>query len=313
MYAQTINLFKRYKVKYAVGPGSELCVPCPRCQLAGRKFEDNKLYVNHSLNVFHCKRCDWRGGTATLAEFYRQVYTETGDRYATLAEPMPTFDDLYKWMEVVDEPYERSRASESLIPPGTVLAWESQLAREYLRSRNIEQSQCEHFGLLYCPEGYFGRRVLFPICDYFGEYKTFVARAIDPDAEKKYLFPKGCKTSTLLYNIHNITLRGNGRHRPVWITEGVFDAIHCSPLAVATFGKHITDSQVRLLRKLGPSYVVLLWDWDAWHETPELWNKVVWTIGQHLDVYGVKLPEPNTDPTNYSLPELYKLVREARK
>jgi hypothetical protein len=312
MYAQVVNLLKRYDVKYVeVSSARELAVACPRCRLSGRKADDNKLYVNYDRNVFLCHRCDWRGGVETLAAFYRQVSPETTDHSLARDAPMPTFDDLDKWMEVVEDPYEVSRPSESVIPTGTVLAWESQWGRAYLQSRGIDKFHCEHFGLLYCPEGYFGRRVLVPICDYFGEYKTFVARSIDKDAEKKYLFPKGCKTSTLLYNIHNISQRD--KQRPVWITEGVFDAMHCSPLAVATFGKHITDSQVRLLRKLGPSYVVLLWDWDAWHNTPELWQKAVWKLNEHFDVVQIRLPEPNTDPTNYPFYELYRLVKEARR
>ena len=226
---------------------------------------------------------------------------------------VPSFGELSDWMEQVDDADDPLVRVESRLPPSTVTAWESQFGRAYLKSRNITKEQSEFYGLLYTPEGYFGRRVLVPVCNFFGEYRTFVARAIDKDAEKKYLYPKGCKISTLLYNLHHMGMRaGAQRKRPVWLVEGVFDAIHCAPLAVATFGKHISDSQIRLLRRLDPTYVVLLWDWDAWHETPALSNDAVWRIGQYFDTYLVQLPKENSDPTNYTMPELFRLVKNAR-
>jgi hypothetical protein len=138
-----------------------------------------------------------------------------------------------------------------------------------------------------------------PVFDRQGNYRTFVSRAIDSHAEKKYLFPKGAAISHLLYNLHFI--QGSS----VWLTEGIFDAIHCYPHAVATFGKYLSAFQLMLLRLHGIDTVYLLWDAEAWQQSPDLWNRAVTQLKNYFFTYPVKLARDT--PTEYTLHELKQL------
>jgi hypothetical protein len=307
VYQKIMELCKHYKITWIPVSGSyEIRFECPRCQLAGRTSIDMKLYVNTSTGLFDCKRCEFRGGFHVLQSYYRYTKGEPAQVFRT--ERLPSFEDLGRDLEEVGDGMTAPIVFESLIPYGTMLAWESPEARLYLQEkRGLTKEQVEFSGLLYTPEGYFGRRVLVPICDSLGEYQTFVARAIDPHVDRKYLFPKGSHVSKLLYGGHFFT-----RYRSViWLVEGVFDAIHCAPMALATFGKHISESQINLLRHLGPERIVLLWDWDAWAITPDLWQRAVERLREYFDVVEVKLPRVHTDPTDYPLYSLHRLIRDA--
>src|SRR5690606_34888716 len=57
--------------------------------------------------------------------------------------------------------------------------------------------------------------------------------------------------------------------KTVVLTEGVFDTIGCFLAglnAMTTFGKHVTDKQLKLLKEAGIETVVLGWDDDAVRE-----------------------------------------------
>src|SRR5205823_3825762 len=149
----------------------------------------------------------------------------------------------------------------------------------------LSKQAIERFALLYCPEGYFSRRVLIPVCNRFGDYRTFVTRAIDATPEKKYLYPKGTMMGQLLYNLHYI------RQQTVWLVEGCFDAIHCFPYAVASFGKKISEAQIRLLRLHGITRVFVFYDAESWQMTPELHQKTVDRLRSYFFTYDMRLPK----------------------
>lgn len=308
MYRQLATMLNYYRLVWERVPGnSEVKVECPQCETEGRTFQDKKLYVNYIDRVFFCQRCSWKGTLEALALYLR---IRSGNVTGPLASSVPSLDQLSDQLTDLQRHQIRVERRESLLPKGTCIAWDNVEARHYLKSRRIFRAQAESFGLLYAPEGYFARRVLIPICDYFGEFCTFVARAIDPGAQKKYLFPRGCRASSLLFNAHQVA---SCRLDTVWITEGVFDAIHCSPMAVATFGKHISDSQIRVLRHMRPKAVVLLWDWDAWAKTPDLWGEAVLRLKKYFQTFPVKLPRPDSDPTDYFRSALMAMVDEAEE
>ena len=62
------------------------------------------------------------------------------------------------------------------------------------------------------------------------------------------------------------------------ICEGVFNAISCTQgnyVGVATFGKNITNDQIRLMRDLNPRNYLLFLDNDAQEQQLELYQRLI--------------------------------------
>jgi DNA primase len=114
----------------------------------------------------------------------------------------------------------------------------------------------------------FRHRIMFPIADLKGRVIAFGGRALDPDAQAKYLnspetplFHKGGQ----LFNAHNA--RGPAHDKgQVIVVEGYMDVIALAlagfPQTVAPLGTALTGAQIGLLWRLAPE-PVLCFDGDA--------------------------------------------------
>lgn len=188
------------------------------------------------------------------------------------------------------------------LPSEAVPAHRHKAARAYLSSRGLSTDAMQRFALLYCPDGYFSQRVIVPICDRRGNYRSFAARAINPAVTPKYLYPKFSSTSSMLYNLHFIKQTNR-----VMLVEGVFDSIHLESRAVASFGKQVSQAQINQLRLHGITHVTLLWDAEAWQNTPNLWARAVRRLSEYFFTFQIKLP--HSTPTEFSLDEILKIGR----
>jgi DNA primase len=114
----------------------------------------------------------------------------------------------------------------------------------------------------------FRHRVMFPICDLKGRVIAFGGRALDPNAQAKYLnspetllFHKG----SVLFNAHNARKPAHDRRRII-VVEGYMDVIALSeagfPETVAPLGTALTEDQVRALWRITPE-PILCFDGDA--------------------------------------------------
>lgn len=282
-----IHLLKQNRIPFSRTPHSpEICLECPQCAAEGLKVGNPRLFFNLGKRVGHCFRCGWGGKEHDLI----RLYGLKDSRAISF-----TFDD---------PPPPRKPQRVCPVPADVVPAYTDNRARRYLKSRHLSVQAMQEFAFLYCPRGesYWQDRVIAPVFDRRGNYRMFVARAVDPLAPKRYLYPKGSTTSRLLYNLHFM--------RPgatVWLTEGIFDALHCFPHAVATFGKHLSDKQVFQLMLHRVSRVVLLWDAESWQETPELWDSAVSKLQKHFFTYPLKLE--HSTPTEFDLKDLERMIR----
>jgi hypothetical protein len=111
--------------------------------------------------------------------------------------------------------------------------------------------------------------------------------------------------SKLVYGLGFPLLR---QQSSVYLVEGVFDVFHCWPRAVGTFGKHLSQAQVNVLRTVGVQEVYLLWDAESWQTTPDLWDHAVKKLSSYFLTVPVQLP--HSTPTEYSMAALDTL-REA--
>jgi hypothetical protein len=265
---------------------SEILLHCPACVGQGQHVTYGKLYVNAAKGVGMCQRCGWKGNEAALLRLLDIAAVQ-----APLAlpeePPLPSYDVT---------PF----------PPEAIPALESNAALDYLcRERHLMPQQLETFGLFYAPEGRYARRVIVPICDRLGRYRTFLARTIDTEEPKRYLNPPGAKLSQWLYNLHFLPYGA-----AVWLVEGVFDAIHCFPHAVATFGKHISQQQMTALGLHGVWKVFVVYDAEAWQKTPKDYWATMHQLSTHFFTVSVQLPD--LTPTEYTSEELHRMCEDAQ-
>lgn len=178
--------------------------------------------------------------------------------------------------------------------PESIPALEDKRSRSYLRQRQIPEYLSLRHNLRFCTEGQYRSRIIIPV--YFKKrICTFVARDITGNKAKKYLFPPGVNSGSLLFNFDNI------RGKMVVVVEGVFDALHLQRFhipAVASFGKKLTLAQQELLQCF--EKVIFTWDADALAET----HRYMRALSQSTAVTLSK-----GDPTNFSGGELIKMLQ----
>ena len=210
-------------------------------------------------------------------------------------------------------------------------------AREYLQARRLTNETIERFGLGYAPSnwdgllkvagrrslppqvmeqsglalprqngsGYYDRfrdRVTFPIANLSNRTIAFGARALQPDAEPKYLnspetaiYHKG----RVLYGLSD-TRDAVRRQDCVLVVEGYMDLISLVQAGIqhvaATSGTALTEDHARLLARYAHQ-VVLLFDGDAAGSTAAMRGLEI-LLGTDLDARVVSLP-PEHDPDTF--------------
>jgi DNA primase len=138
-----------------------------------------------------------------------------------------------------------------------------------------------------------------------GRLVTFHARYMQkkpPGDIKKVRYPKGSKTSRMLFNID----RAKHQSRIV-ICEDVFSAMAVGREGVGTFGTSISKYQLALLLGSAADEIVLMWDPDAIDKAYEEAER----LSEHWTVRVVEL-RGNRDPDEYSKADLARILAQAK-
>jgi len=157
----------------------------------------------------------------------------------------------------------------------------------YLQKRGIEDTIIKSANIGACVAGYWVNRVIIP-CNHNGELFGWSARAITEGLQPKYLYPKGMNRTSAMFNRDALSVETD---KPVYIVEGVIDALALFPHAVAVLGKP-TANHAQAIKREHKRPVVIALDGDAIHEG--------WSFSMQLKLDGVnvgflKLP-PGEDP-----------------
>jgi DNA primase len=143
----------------------------------------------------------------------------------------------------------------------------------HLRTKGFSAADMATAGMLIAgediPESYdrFRNRVMFPILDLKGRVIAFGGRALDKDAQAKYLnspetplFHKG----HILFNAARARTAGHEKNRVI-VVEGYMDVVTLSEAgfteSVAPLGTALTEDQLKLLWRIAPE-PVLCFDGD---------------------------------------------------
>lgn len=234
------------------------------CPLCGKS---QHFYISRKTQMWDCKKCHSYGSVYKLLRLLDKTYllagstVENKERIESIREmtqDLVSNDDI----ELSDLPVKK-------MPVGWKVSAKS---TKYLLSRGITSEDCKRYNIGATDmfrkyENY----VLIPVYD-GGEIRGFLgrygARKV-PDNKLRYNNSIGTEFAELLFGYDEITERTS----TVILVEGCFDKIAVDKVlhlwdddevkCVCTFGKKISDKQMKKLMLKGVTNVILLYDFDA--------------------------------------------------
>jgi len=296
--------------------------------------------VNPDRQIYHCFGCGVGGNVfrfiqevdrVTFVEAVKYLSERTGislpERSGSSRDETEAADLIYRANDLAYKYFHHMLLNDD----------SGAAAREYLQARRLTSETIERFGLGYAPSnwdgllkvagrrslnpqvmeqsglalprqnggGYYDRfrdRVTFPIANLSNRTIAFGARALQPDAEPKYLnspetaiYHKG----RVLYGLSD-TRDAVRRQDCVLVVEGYMDLISLVQAGIqhvaATSGTALTEDHARLLARYAHQ-VVLLFDGDAAGSTAAMRGLEI-LLGTDLDARVVSLP-PEHDPDTF--------------
>lgn len=303
------------------GTGTHYIARCPFCE------RDNHLYIQRKTSkvnsrgenvsyMWECKRCGENGRLRKLLiKLGRVDLVDFGGESVDTAKPLEKKIQRF----VREEGVQTDLSVPTKNPP---LGWRRTYQDEYLNSRGFVREQYDLYQV--------GRtKLLHKLRDYVvilvmedGECKGYVARSErdrkwiddynqskkDQGSRERYLrYQNSTNTDfgKLLMGIDEIT----DQTSTVIVVEGAFDKTNVDKLlktwegpevkCVCSFGKKLSDVQIRKLKNRGVGHIILLYDPDAVNDS----KKYSFELTKRFDKVHVGFTS-KCDPGDLSLPEL---------
>lgn len=235
------------------------------------------------------------------------VAQEMSNKIITNMEEVLSFEDEVKQYEKEQE--------EKELPPITIkelpfdvkpINWpESKEGLDYLYGRGLHLDLMLKLHIMYSPKW---RRVIFPVI-MNGVLYGWQGRSIDKNNKlRMYNFPGEWKSKTLMFfdNIKNKDF--------AILAEGAISALkfyHCESF-VATMGKVVSESQLKLLLDGGIKKIYLALDPDAVLEMEEIVKKLLMR-GSEIECFLVKVPLDKEDFGECTYEECLNAYKNAEK
>lgn len=288
--------------------GVEVKFDCPQPSCAERRRlrgSDPKLYINTAKEVFFCMRCSWGGPLSTLYKFLGLVYEKQ-------QRPLPP--DFTSCIKFKDEEatatvhLEEEKSQEVVVPP-TSSDWLYSGAWEYVSQRlhTIPYEEVVSMivgGVIRRGIGRYWDRVFF-VDIYDSRPRYWTGRTILDHVNPKYLNPYGVPRHSIMFNQQTIE---DWKYPEVYVCEGVISAIVAGQNAVATYGRCVTDSQIRTLVGFNVEKLILVSesDLDAKKSTSVLAEKLV-KRGQNVYIVDCPLDQ---DPASLGRSSFQEYARQ---
>lgn len=240
--------------------GQYIC-DCPFCG------KERHFYISKETQLFDCKKCGESGSVYKLLKHLDKTYL-LGDATVEERKIIKSIREMREEEKEVDE-VDVSPLPVRKMPVG----WKVTVASTYLRNRGITDDDCKRYNIGYTAlMKKYREYVLIPIYD-GGEIRAFLGRygaKKIPEGKLRYNNSRGSDFSALLFGYDEIVLNET---KTVILVEGIFDKIACDKhlelwdsndiKCVCTFGKKISDIQIKKLMLKGVDNIVLLYDFDA--------------------------------------------------
>lgn len=240
--------------------GQYIC-DCPFCN------KTRHFYISKETQLWDCKKCGESGSIYKLLKHLDKTYL-LGDATVEERKIIKSIREMREEGKEVDE-VDVSPLPVRKMPVG----WKVTVASTYLRNRGITDDDCKRYNIGYTAlMKKYREYVLIPIYD-GGEIRAFLGRygaKKIPEGKLRYNNSRGSDFSALLFGYDEIVLNET---KTVILVEGIFDKIACDKhlelwdsndiKCVCTFGKKISDIQIKKLMLKGVDNIVLLYDFDA--------------------------------------------------
>lgn len=137
------------------------------------------------------------------------------------------------------------------------------LAMEYLETRGITDNSIAEWEIGWLPEE---KRIVIPAKDENGILRFLIKRAISDSQNPKYLYTEGFPKTSILFGLDKIDL-GLVKSEGLVLVEGSVDTIALRQEQLknvgAILGTGISNQQVRIIARVNPPRIYLLFDKDS--------------------------------------------------
>lgn len=276
--------------------GNEWAIACPECDEDRKR--DFRLWFNVEKNIGTCYKC---GKVFTPIQLVKDVDgVGLSDALRLIRENTSSATSMEALRKKVSEAF-TDKADEALqkpprlqLPQGFKSCLDTRYQRwpKFVMEKIGSRETARAYRIGWCETGFYARRLIVPIV-FGGKIVSFIARDMTGKAERKVLYPKGTKTSLMLFNYDRAQ-----KCEQVVLVEGCFDAIRLGRRAMAVFGTTLSRTQIALLVASRARDVAVMFDGDEAGRKGT--RKVVGTLRDHFKrLRAVKLPWGN-DPDDYS-------------
>jgi len=260
---------------------ADVAFNCPKCDTRGNKYN---LEVNVSKGVYHCWSCGYKG---KLLRLFKDFASE---RQWTILKRLPIYRESTGELSVdsttgpapapVD--IKKSLGSYRSLSVDWGNSPHYNAALKYLRGRGITSDIIAKWDICYSETGPNKFRIIIPSRAANGVLEYYIARGFYDYIKPKYKNPTIPKQQIIFGE------RFIDWHRPVVLTEGVFDSI-ISLNAIPILGTEIRTHK-KLLKKLRANNtpVTICLDSEAWKSAKKAY-KVLDDLG--IDVKIVRIPD----------------------
>ena len=245
---------KRYIISqlgddYHDAGGYEMRYRCPFCEDLGLRNDDYKLYINYSdkkAGIYWCHRCEATG----------RIHL---DPLVAKGSSTEVYNYLQNYLNDLQGPTEEE--SDYFLIPSTPPDIGS-MAFNYLISRGIGIQDMIKYNIRVShsnDDPRFYGRIIIPNRVISNKWTDlYVARTYLGDPVR-YKNPSSSKSHSLVFNLHNIPDNPDD----IIINEGVINSIIAGEDSVATYGKHVSDLQIREILRKKPKSIYVSLDYDA--------------------------------------------------
>ena len=260
-----LDIISQHLGQYKTMANANHYFECPSCH-----HHNHKLTVNIGKSVWNCFHCGIKGKSflyllklagVSNTNQYKKVFNE---------EPKKNLEDIDN---IFGEHLKERVPSKLVLPKGYESLFKNlektfyKPAVEYLLSRGLVKEDILKYDIHYSVSD---QRILFPSYDREHNLNYYVARTIQPFESYKYKNASASKRD-VIFNEHLVEW-----DKPLYIVEGIFDAILSRKNAVPILGSNVGSGSLLFKRLLqSNTQVIIALDADAKKKMFKMINELV--------------------------------------
>ncbi len=284
-----VNLVDKYLGK-GVPHKEDYAYHCPKCKHHKPKLSINFTENTLGENKFQCWVCGFKG--RSLIHLFKKVglFSKIKDDLLPLLKVHSGYTSDVK---EINHDVELPKEYKTLYLDTSIY---SKHVNKYLKKRGVTTEDIIKYNIGYCETGLYKDMVIVPSYDEYGKLNFWVGRSIKDNAFIKHGKPE-C-SQDIIFNelLINWDL-------PIFLCEGVFDAIAIKRNAIPLLGKNISDALMMKIITSNVRKIIIVLDMDAIDKALKYCDMF---MSYGIDVYYIKLE--SKDPSEMGFEEFTKLL-----